>query len=81
MEDFIIIEDYVIRDYELFLEENGLENTSKNVDLYIAGIHYDIFDDLELERENFRVPKELTGYTVKEYIEEKIKQILLKEVH
>lgn len=81
MENKIIInDDLVIKDYREFLEENGLENTTENIDLYITGLYYDIMDNLALEYGELEVPKELQGYEAEEYIEEKIKEILMKEV-
>lgn len=81
MENKIIInDDLVIKDYREFLEENGIENTAENIDLYISGLYYDIMDNLALEYGEFGVPKELQGYEAEEYIEEKIKEILMKEV-
>lgn len=81
MENKIIVnDDLVIKDYRKFLEENGLENTEISIDEYISGLYYDLLDNLELERENFGVPKDLSRYAAEEYIEEKIKEILMKEV-
>ena len=75
------MEEYVIKNYREFLEENELKNTIENIDLYISGLYYDIMDDLDLERENFGVPSDLTNNSAEKYIEEKIKEILMKEVH
>lgn len=74
------MEEYVIENYYEFLEENDLKNTEVSIDEYISGLYYDLLDNLELERENFGVPKDLSRYAAEEYIEEKIKEILMKEV-
>ena len=75
------MEEYVIENYYDFLEENDLKNTEVSIDEYISGLYYDIMDNLDIERQEFRVPKDLTDNSAIDYIEEQIKEILMKEVH
>ena len=75
------MKEYIVKNYKEFLKENKLKNTSENIDLYISAIYYDLLDNLELECREFGIPTELEGIEAQNYIEEQIKNILMKEVY
>lgn len=74
------MEEFIIKDYREFLEENELENTENNIDIYISGLYYELLNDIEINREDFKVPKDFTDNGAIEYIERQIKNVLLKGV-
>lgn len=72
------MEDYVIKDYQEFLEEKELEHSEETLNLYIGYGTYELKDNLELECENFCVPKDLEGIEAQHYIEGEIEKIIRK---
>lgn len=71
------MEEYVIKDYQEFLEEKELEHNEETLSLYISYGTYDLKDNLELECENFCVPKDLEGIEAQRYIEDEIEKIII----
>lgn len=71
------MEEYVIKDYQEFLEEEELEHNEETLNLYIGSLTYELKDNLELECENFCVPKDLEGIEAQRYIEEEIEKIII----
>lgn len=71
------MEEYVIKDYQEFLEEKELEHNEETLSLYISYGTYELKDDLELECENFCVPKDLEGIEAQRYIEGEIEKIII----
>ena len=62
--------------YSDFISENNLEDNGAAIDLFITSMYYEILDNLEIECENFCVPKELEGIQAQEYIEGEIRKII-----
>lgn len=70
------MKDYIIKDYKNFLEENEMEDNNENMNTYISGLYYDLYDNIDVDRENFRVPKELDNLGVIKYIEQEIEKYI-----
>ena len=71
--------EYVIGDYLEWLEENVFENTEENMELYIAGLYYDLVDNMYLFEEQYKELQEMINIADKtDFIENIIKNILKK---
>ena len=68
------MEDLVREGYYDFLIENNLEDNQENINHYIAGIYYDIQDNID--NLSFNVPSDLDGLQTQIYIEQMIENIL-----
>lgn len=71
------MKEYVIKEFEEYLEEIEEEISEESIDNFIAYLTYELKDNLEVECENFCVPKDLEGYEAQCYIEGEIEKILL----
>ena len=70
---------YVIRDYLEWLEEEELGNTKENIELYIAGLYYDLRDDMDLFENEYKELQEMVNIADKtDFIENIIRNILLE---
>ena len=67
----------ILIDYTFWRVEQELDHCKETIETYISGLFYEIQDNLELERENFQVPKELTDESAIKYIEGEIEKILI----
>ena len=73
--------EYVIKDYLEFLKENEFKNTQENIELYIAGLYYDIVDDMDLFESEYKELQEMVNIADKTaFIEDIIRNILVKEI-
>ena len=71
------LKDASINNYLEYLEGEDLEDTPENVDLYISTLWYDLIDEIEINREMFRIDKNIDDYDAAEMIEDIIKEILM----
>ena len=67
----------VINAYEEYLDEELLEDSKENIELYISTLWYDLIDDIEINREMFRIDKNIDDYDAAKMIEDIIKEILM----
>ena len=71
------LKEATINNYLEYLEGEDLEDTPENVDLYISTLWYDLIDEIEINREMFRIDKNIDDYDAAEMIEDIIKEILM----
>ena len=71
------LKEATINNYLEYLEGEDLEDTPENVDLYISTLWYDLIDEIEINREMFRINKNIDDYDAAEMIEDIIKEILM----
>ena len=74
---YIDLKEEIIKAYMEYLEGEDLEDTPENVDLYISTLWYDLIDEIEINREMFRINKNIDDYDAAEIIENMIKEILM----
>ena len=70
------LKEIIIKDCNKWLDEQQLSNNIKNIETYISGLYYDLADDIEVIRDDFFVPKDLTDMSAIIYIENYIEKIL-----
>ena len=70
------LKEIIIKDCNKWLDEQQLSNNIKNIETYITGLYYDLADDIEVIRDDFFVPKDLTDMSAIIYIENYIERIL-----
>ena len=71
--------EYVIKDYLNWLEENEFKNIKENIELYIAGLYYDIVDDMDLFESEYKELQEMVNIGDKtEFIENIVRNILVE---
>ena len=70
------LKEIIIKDCNKWLDEQQLSNNIKNIETYITGLYYDLADDIEVIRDDFFVPKDLTDMSAIIYIENYIEKIL-----
>ena len=70
------LKEIIIKDCNKWLDEQQLSNNIKNIETYITGLYYDLADDIEIIRDDFIVPKDLTDMSAIIYIENYIEKIL-----
>lgn len=73
------VKDEIIKDYNLFLEEEHLENNQDSIDAYITCQYYDIADALEELQEYYPIMQDLTYEHQIKFIENKIESIIKGE--
>lgn len=69
----------VIKSYEEYLDGELLEDSKENIELYISTLWYDLIDDIEINREMFRIDKNIEDYDAAKMIEDMIKEILMNK--
>lgn len=76
------LKEIIINDFELYVKENEKEFNNmdffKVVSLYIASLYYDIVDELENNRETFRIDKDLSDFDAITEIEDIITDVIIK---
>ena len=72
------MEEYVIKDYQAYLEEQEKEHSEEMMKEYISGLYYDLLDNIDIDRQNFGVPKDIVeNWEAIDYIEEEIEKIIV----
>ena len=61
------LKEATINNYLEYLEGEDLEDTPENVDLYISTLWYDLIDEIEINREMFRINKNIDDYIYDTY--------------
>lgn len=75
------LKEIIINDFELFYMDN--EEEFKNQDIlktiseYVSGLYYDLLDNLDLERQEFQIDKDLNDFDAVTEIEDIITKILM----
>lgn len=76
------LKEIIINDFELYVKENEKEFNNmdffKVVSFYIASLYYDIVDELENNRETFRIDKDLSDFDAITEIEDIITNVIIK---
>ena len=70
------LKEIIIKDCNKWLDEQQLSNNIKNIETYISSLYYDLADDIEVIRDDFFVPKDLTDMSAIIYIENYVEKIL-----
>ena len=73
------LKETILTSYNDFLREKGLEDSFESLELYTSYIFYDIQDNLNIEYEEFNVPKDLEGIAAQKYIEGEIIKLIEKD--
>lgn len=74
------LKEIIIKDCNDWLNEEELENNIENIKTYISGLYYELADDIDINREIFRVPKDLSDTDSINYIENQIETILIEKL-
>ena len=70
----------IIKAYKEYLDGEILEDSKKNIELYISTLWYDLMDDIELNREIFGIDQSVEDYDAAKMIENLIEKVLTKEI-
>ena len=70
------LDEIIINNYKEYLDEELLEDSKENIELYISTLWYDLMDDIELNREMFGIDQAIEDYDAAKLIENMIENIL-----
>ena len=71
------LNELIINNYLEYLDGELLDDNIENIDLYISTLWYDLIDDIELNKEMFRIEQNIDDYKAAKMIEKRIQEILI----
>lgn len=71
------LNELIINNYLEYLDGELLDDNTENIDLYISTLWYDLIDDIELNKEMFRIEQNIDDYKAAKMIEKRIQEILI----
>lgn len=74
------LKEIIVKDCNDWINEEELENNIENIKTYISGLYYELADNIDIDREIFRAPKDLSDTDSINYIESQIETILIENL-
>ena len=73
------LKEIIIKNYNEYLDGELLEDSVESIKQYVSTLWYDLIDDIELNREMFKINKDIDDYDAAEIIENIIEEVLINK--